>query len=76
MCHFELTNRLFIRDQGIDTSLYYLYFTNCRPLSIEDIRKNVSLSLKLRLTSYNPLLNNCEHFATGCRYGTKSSQQV
>ena len=44
------------------------------PLSIEEIRKNVSS--KLRSTSYNPLLNNCEHFATWCRYGIATSQQV
>lgn len=44
------------------------------PLSIEEIRKNVSS--KLRSTSYNPWRNNCEHCATWCRYGIAMSQQV
>uniref|UniRef100_A0A914ZG07 LRAT domain-containing protein n=2 Tax=Parascaris univalens TaxID=6257 RepID=A0A914ZG07_PARUN len=32
--------------------------------------------LKLGSSDYNLLLNNCEHFVTYCRYGTKVSEQV
>ena len=43
------------------------------PLPIALIRENVSSTLR---SSYNPLWNNCEHFATWCRYGIAMSQQV
>ncbi|XP_078574888.1 phospholipase A and acyltransferase 2-like [Branchiostoma floridae x Branchiostoma japonicum] len=31
---------------------------------------------RLGETGYNVLWNNCEHFATGCRYGKEQSQQA
>ena len=45
-----------------------------RPSSGEDIKERAVS--KIGSTSYSVLLNNCEHFATWCRYGKGESQQL
>ena len=46
----------------------------CRPRSVRDIVRE-ALS-RIGEIGYNVLWNNCEHFASYCRYGVKWSEQV
>lgn len=45
-----------------------------RPLPVEMIIEKAESSLNQ--LGYNLIYDNCEHFATGCRYGEEVSQQV
>ncbi|CAF0957817.1 unnamed protein product [Adineta steineri] len=51
--------------------VFYSYF---RPLPIRDILERAENAVGR--IGYNLLYNNCEHFATECRYGQATSKQV
>ena len=55
-------------------SLFLGDFFVFRPRSASDIVRE-ALS-KIGEIGYNVLWNNCEHFASYCRYGVKWSEQV
>ena len=76
MFDFELAKLLLIRDQSIDTSLYYAYvfYSKCRPFPRTEIKER-ALSL-LGPISYSFWCRNCEHFASWCRSGIAKSDQV
>ena len=76
MFDFKLAKLLLIRDQTIDTSVYYAYvfYSKCRPFPRSKIKE---IALKnLGLISYSVWSKNCEHFAYWCRYGIVRSKQV
>jgi len=76
MFDFELAKLLPIRDQSVDTTLYYAYvlYSKCRPFSGSEIKERALE--KLGPISYSVLCNNSKHFAAWCRYGIEKSKQV
>ncbi|XP_052268912.1 phospholipase A and acyltransferase 1-like [Dreissena polymorpha] len=48
--------------------------SDCKPLLAKEIVKRAKESICQ--AGYNLLLNNCEHFATYCRYGKAESEQA
>jgi hypothetical protein len=48
---------------------------NLKPRSVDTILKDAFKMLNEKF-DYDPIENNCEHFATGCRFGSRFSEQA
>ena len=58
----------------LSTQTSYMSRTVSRPLSKEEIVRNALA--RIGRIGYNLLFENCEHFASWCRYGLSKSEQV
>jgi len=62
---------LLIKKKILRKKFFFFYF---RPLPVKDILDRANSALGQQ--GYNVIYDNCEHFATDCRYGQSNSRQV